>query len=149
MIRWHRHLLLILPCSVIVYVAATFVPVFRGINFVNAAQRGNYASVSFSLDHGVNPDIHGIEGLTAMMCAARRGDSRMVALLLSHGANPDRGLMSAVIGNHPNILRQLLNTGATTRTKRAIALKYALQDGKPDCAQTLTHYTPNNLARQQ
>jgi len=148
MTRWHRHLPLILLCSFIVYITATFVPVFRGINFVNAAQCGNYASVSFSLEHGVNPDIHGIEGLTAMMCAARHGDSRMVALLLSHGAKPDRGLMSAVAGNHPNILRQLLNTGATTHAKRAVALEYALHDGKPDCAKVLTNNNSDNLARQ-
>ncbi|KAM4606887.1 uncharacterized protein O3C94_023100 [Discoglossus pictus] len=77
--------------------------------------------ISLLLEHGANPELQDIDGMTPLLVAAFEGQAEVAELLLEAGADPDtvgRGrmtpLLAAASGGHAETVRVLLLWGATT-----------------------------------
>src|SRR5439155_24812579 len=77
------------------------------------------------LKAGANPNARQWTGETPLMICARTGNAETAKLLLSHEANPNAkeneqghtALMRAVAGNHPGVVRALIEGGADGRVR--------------------------------
>ncbi|KAG9495586.1 hypothetical protein J7337_013836 [Fusarium musae] len=84
-----------------------------------AACGGHSEIVLILIEKGANPNAYDINGYHALSFASESGDLGFVRALVSKGALPDEGmeqsaLMNAVAGNHMDMLKFLIQHGATS-----------------------------------
>ncbi len=80
-------------------------------DFVQGAWVGDDARVRRYLDAGIDPNVRGLKGLSAIQIAAHNGHTDTVRLLLERGANPVDGIGNAIMTDRPDIVRLLLRHG--------------------------------------
>ncbi|MEZ5303484.1 MAG: ankyrin repeat domain-containing protein [Verrucomicrobiales bacterium] len=116
-------------------------------DFMGAAKEGNAEALKLYLDGGMEPDVPGENGETALVHAAAGGHAAAVALLLERGAAPnlaaDGGRLplieAAKIGSAPAI-KALLDAKAdpaATDPRQWTALAYAAFNGHAEALRAL------------
>src|SRR5688572_18167334 len=108
-----------------------------------ACLNGSASMVERLLGAGATPDAASVVGETPLMIAAHTGSPAVVKLLLSRGANHaaaegslgQTALMRAVVENHIDVVRTLVDAGADVRARsrnRFTPLLFAAQQGHID-----------------
>jgi ankyrin repeat protein len=108
-------------------------------SLVKATVSGNSEEVTDLLDRGLNPDVPGHLGLTALMLGCKSGHLNIVKLLIERGAKADARddlqrtpLMFAAFGGNPDIVRlilaQRIDPNATDGTGRTALIYSAIRN---------------------
>ena len=94
---------------------------------MHAAINGHLNSVLLLLHHGAKVDIQNSWGATALVVASQGGCYGVVHTLINHGANVNLGgteevktltpLMAAAQSGHLEIVRELIQAGASSEVK--------------------------------
>jgi outer membrane protein assembly factor BamB len=145
-------------CLAAAVVLAAFAAVPAGADQVEdlheAARLGDAARVRVLLDAGARPDSEGRHGMTPLMQAAFTGHLEVARLLIERGADVnarERFFSSSVLGhaargNHPALIRMLLEKGATDADQ---ALWFAIERNDLELARRALasgHLEPLDLA---
>jgi ankyrin repeat protein len=83
-----------------------------------AAGEGRGETVRWLLDHGVDPNDHGHDGVTALWQAAADGRANTVRLLLDRGADPNADALGFTVhyagqqSGNPAVVALLRRAGA-------------------------------------
>jgi uncharacterized protein len=93
-------------------------------NFLAAAESGAIATITESLNQGIDVNLSDKHGQTALLVASDQGHVDIVKLLLQHGASPDlqnmlggAALMLASFNGHLEVVKELLKAGADVNAK--------------------------------
>ncbi|HNW82980.1 MAG TPA: ankyrin repeat domain-containing protein [bacterium] len=116
--------------------------------FITAVTSNDVPMVGFFLKNGVNTELKGPDGKTALMHALSLRNSSITEMLINAGANlkavdPAKKniLMYAAEGNNPKVLKKLLDNGFNRSLKSTAdktALDYAIEARAVDCSRILS-----------
>jgi ankyrin repeat protein len=130
-----------------VWLAASSRAAATETTLLDAAERGDRAAAMSLLAKGVDPNVPGPDGTTALMYAAANDDVELVRALIKRGANVEAKNQfgtsalteAAIIGSAP-VIDSLLKAGADPNTRNPegeTALMAVARSGKIDAARLL------------
>jgi ankyrin repeat protein len=116
--------------------------------FITSVTAGDTAVISVFLKNGVNTELKGPDGKTALMHALALRNNNVVNMLINAGADLSAAdpsgkniMMYAAEGNNPKVLKMLLDKGFDRNIKSdagKTALDYAIEARAGDCFRMLS-----------